>query len=129
MKVLVCGSRYWDDLPMIKARLREIPAYPVASLIHGGCKGADLQAAEAARILGFKSIQMFPANWIRDGPAAGPIRNRLMLDENPDIVLAFHDDYENSKGTRDLVEEARRRHVYKIEIIAHKAPPVSSVNG
>lgn len=51
----------------------------------------------------------FPANWTKHGKAAGPIRNREMLDENPDLVLAFHTDIENSKGTADTLCEAEDR--------------------
>jgi hypothetical protein len=35
-------------------------------------------------------IQSFPANWIKYGITAGPIRNLEMIKENPDLVLAFH---------------------------------------
>jgi hypothetical protein len=39
--------------------------------------------------------------------AAGPIRNEQMLvDEQPDLVVACHDHLERSKGTVDMVERA-----------------------
>jgi hypothetical protein len=56
-------------------------------------------------------VRAFPADWNRFGPAAGPIRNRLMLDENPDLVIAFHSDLSNSRGTADTVTEARSRKI------------------
>lgn len=31
----------------------------------------------------------FPANWDLHGKSAGPIRNSLMLNENPDACVAF----------------------------------------
>ena len=40
--------------------------------------------------------------------AAGPARNREMLKEKPDIVLAFHNDIEKSKGTKDMVMAANK---------------------
>lgn len=44
----------------------------------------------------------------REG-GAGPLRNRQMLDEVPDLVLAFHAEMQSSKGTKDCVLEANRR--------------------
>jgi hypothetical protein len=32
-----------------------------------------------------------------------------MLDTKPDLVIAFHEDIESSKGTKDCIKEARRR--------------------
>ena len=40
---------------------------------------------------------------------AGPIRNQLMLDQNPDIVIAVHNDPLLGKGTRDMVDRADRK--------------------
>ena len=37
------------------------------------------------------------------------VRNKKMLDMNPDLVIAFHDDIENSKGTKDCIKEAEKR--------------------
>lgn len=34
-----------------------------------------------------------------------------MLDMHPDIVLAFHSDFENSKGTRHMVALARNANI------------------
>lgn len=39
--------------------------------------------------------------------AAGVIRNREMLAEGPDVVLAFHADLAKAKGTRHMVRIAR----------------------
>lgn len=52
----------------------------------------------------------FPADWKQYGKAAGPIRNKQMLDEGqPDLVLCFHDDIEKSKGTKNMYELAKAR--------------------
>jgi hypothetical protein len=48
-----------------------------------------------------------PADWANHGKAAGPIRNRKMLDLKPDLVLAFHADLTNSKGTKDCSNPCR----------------------
>ena len=39
--------------------------------------------------------------------AAGPIRNQRMLVEGkPDLVIAFHDDLESSRGTKDMIKRS-----------------------
>jgi len=51
------------------------------------------------------------------GKAAGPIRNRQMinrLNPNTDEVLAYHEDLDKSKGTKHAVEVARQS---KIKVI------------
>lgn len=108
MKVLVCGSRTWDRSDFVAERLGQLP--PGAVVVHGKCpKGADLHAALHCTALGIKQLP-YPANWKRDGrKAAGPIRNRRMLNENPDIalVIAFWDGA--STGTKDMTDEASKR--------------------
>lgn len=74
-------------------------------------------AADFARQYGYPLIEI-PADWTTYGKAAGPIRNRQMLDLNPDIVIAFHNDITSSKGTKDTVTEAKRRGIPRVEIIS-----------
>lgn len=77
-------------------------------IIHGACKGVDMTADKVARKSGFH-ISSVPADWKTYGRAAGPIRNKQMLDMGADAVYAFHQDIENSKGTKDMVNCARER--------------------
>ncbi len=104
-KLLVCGDRNWTDKEAIYCRLRELGK---RIIIEGDARGADRLAGEVADELGYPHVKV-PANWNFYKKAAGPIRNRWMLDLVPDHVLAFHRDLENSKGTKDCVTEARRR--------------------
>lgn len=114
MKVLVCGDRYWNNVPKIKERLAKLPEGTL--ILHGCCRGADTLAGLAAMVLGLP-IQTFPADWEKHGLAAGPIRNRQMLDEKPDLVIAFHPDLSKSKGTADTVREAEKRGI-AVEIVS-----------
>ena len=50
-----------------------------------------------------------PAEWDTFGKAAGPIRNGWMLKMEPDLVLAFHNDIRQSKGTANMVSIARKK--------------------
>lgn len=102
MRVVVCGDRDWQDEEAIRQRLGELPSGTV--IIHGVARGADQLAGRVAQQLGFEVLE-FPADWRVFGKAAGPIRNRKMLEEGkPDLVIAFHPDLPVSKGTRNMVE-------------------------
>lgn len=109
MRLLVCGDRNWEDRAYLFAALDAVHnAYGVELVIEGEARGADLMArawAQGRHI----HYQARPALWELHGKAAGPIRNREMLaDGKPDAVIAFHHNLLNSKGTRDMVDVARR---------------------
>ena len=87
-------------------------------LLHGGARGADAAIARAAHQLGWCSLVM-PAQWQQHGRAAGPIRNRELLQQaiaramahsSPGsmasvLVVAFP----GGAGTASLVQQGRRR--------------------
>jgi hypothetical protein len=105
MRILVCGDRNWCNMSIIERELKKFPSDTV--VIHGAAKGADTLGGFVADKLGFK-VLVFPAKWGIYGKGAGPIRNQKMLDEGkPDLVLAFHENIDESKGTRDMVHRAR----------------------
>ncbi|WP_254959099.1 MULTISPECIES: hypothetical protein [unclassified Cyanobium] len=89
----------------------------VHRLFHGGARGADAAIARAAHQLGWPALAL-PAAWERHGRAAGPIRNRELLQlavaealahtspghSTSVLVLAFP----GGPGTASLVQLARR---------------------
>ena len=81
---------------------------PITALIQGGARGADSIARQAAQQLNIY-CKTYHADWKTYGRAGGPIRNRMMLDTKPDLVVAFHDNLDASRGTKDCVTEAKRR--------------------
>ena len=86
-------------------------------VLHGGARGADAAIGRAAGQLGWCSLAM-PAQWQQHGRAAGPIRNRELLQQaiaraeahaSPGslasvLVVAFP----GGPGTASLVQLARR---------------------
>ena len=96
-------------------------------VLHGGARGADAAIGRAAQQLGWSSAVM-PAQWERHGRAAGPIRNRELLEQaiaravahsSPScltsvLVVAFP----GGAGTASLVREARR-------MASHSPVPIS----
>jgi len=107
MKILVCGSRNWDRRKPIWEALGAVKKKKNVTVIHGTAKGADTLAGEIGWELGF-NIEKYPANWEKYGKAAGPLRNQKMIDKNPDVVLAFTEDLDSSRGTADTVRRAKK---------------------
>lgn len=104
MKVLVCGGRNFDDALTLGSWLGGIHKdHGITLIIEGGARGADFLARKFGEMQGIP-VKTFPADWDRHGKAAGPIRNKQMLDEGkPDVVLAF----DGGRGTANMVEQAK----------------------
>lgn len=103
-RIIICGGREWDDYYAIKSVIEKLPRNTV--IIHGACRGAD-KLAERACVKLRRRFKRYPADWIRYRRGAGPIRNTQMLvEERPVKVIAFHDDIENSTGTKDMIAQA-----------------------
>jgi hypothetical protein len=102
--VLVCGSRGWDRPDIIRERLKTLPLG--VEIIHGAARGADQMAASIAHSLGIPERAYVP-DWHHQGRRAGVLRNIEMLEQDPELVLAFWDG--ESTGTAHTVYEARKR--------------------
>jgi YspA, cpYpsA-related SLOG family len=112
MRVLVCGGRDFTDQALLEDRLAGIPA--VAVIVEGGALGADRLAREFGQQRGI-TVETFSADWEKHGRAAGPIRNKRMLNEgNPNLVVAFP----GGRRTANMVKQAREAGVRVIELAA-----------
>ena len=137
--VLVTGDRDWTDWELLYSVLDQ--ADPDI-LIEGEARGADKWSRNWAESRGFSPLEPnfhngvyvphssitgkvffpMPADWKRFKRAAGPIRNgqmatllKFFADAMYDCeVYAFHNDIENSKGTKDMVGRVK-----KLEIMIH----------
>jgi len=108
MRLLVCGSRCWDDADKIEEVLTRVTdGAAEVVLIHGAARGADRLGEQVGRRRGWR-IEAYPAEWERTGRRAGMDRNRWMLtDGRPDFVVAFLDERTKvSNGTRDMIRRA-----------------------
>ena len=105
MKILICGSRHFNDYDKLAKELESIVRPEWKTVIHGGAKGADSLGGLWAQANGFE-VQVFPADWDTYGKKAGPIRNQEMLKQNPDLVVAFL--APNSRGTKHMVSIAEK---------------------
>jgi hypothetical protein len=81
-RLLVTGSRTWDEIPAVEHALAVILArHPEGVLlVHGACaSGADaIAAAYADRTSGYHT-EAHPADWRRYGREAGQRRNAQMI--------------------------------------------------
>lgn len=106
-RIIVCGGRDFSDYEYFQRSMRSVLSqYQDVLLVSGHAKGADSLAERFAKEAGIP-IRVFPADWGTYGKAAGPIRNRQMLDfakeENP-VVIAFWD--RKSRGTKNMLRQA-----------------------
>jgi SLOG family YspA-like protein len=126
VKVLICGSRDWDDAvllfeecsQLVDEYRREIlhESYASVLVMHGDSGRADIWADAWAQ-LSHHDYKRFPAKWRVNGvynPQAGFERNIQMLDQEPDLVIAFQKN--ESKGTQHTINEARKRGI-PVEVI------------
>ena len=117
--ILVTGDRNW--IPYNATHFGTIQKilygfrkhHPI--IVHGAARGVDSIADYHARQLGYE-VRPHPAEWDKYHKAAGPIRNTEMLQEKPDLVLAFHNDLVNSKGTKNMVNQAVKAGIPTIHI-------------
>lgn len=111
----VTGGQKFTDRDLLFRSLDQIRNdwdWSITELRHGDCPtGADKFADEWAAERGVP-VRKFPAAWNAYGRAAGIIRNSVMADTMPDMVVAF----EGANGTRDMIKQAKRRHIHLIII-------------
>jgi hypothetical protein len=109
----------WSSIRVAQALFFHSGGRIVHGLFHGGARGADQAIAAAAERLGWPA-EAVPAQWARYGVAAGPVRNRVMLQRAITtasarsgksaisacgvLVIAFP----GHRGTASLLEQARR---------------------
>jgi hypothetical protein len=107
LRVLICGDRSWTNRGIIKeAVLKVLQTNDIEYIIEGGANGADRLGRSVAEEIGIP-VDTYYAKWQMYGKAAGRIRNKEMLNKGkPTLVLAFHNNIQNSKGTKNMIEIA-----------------------
>jgi YspA, cpYpsA-related SLOG family len=116
--LVVTGSRNWTEAGVIRQALQEqLAAHPEMTVHVGDARGADAITRAACSNLGIPFTVHY-ADWKKWGRAAGPMRNREMLNAaNPDLVIAFPA-ADESRGTRDCMAAAEAK---KIPVVVYGA--------
>jgi len=117
VRTIIAGSREGIGPEHVERALDSCP-WPVSEIVQGGARGVDTHAFNLGWARGIP-VRSFPADWSQHGKAAGPIRNRQML-EYAEALIAVWDG--NSRGTAHMVGIARTRGVPIHEVIVAKAP-------
>lgn len=102
MKLIIAGSRHFRDYNYVKECIEDSGLVP-SEIISGGATGVDSLAIRYATDMNIL-LTVVEANWITNGKAAGPIRNKKMA-ELGDILLAIRT---NGKGTQNMIKEMRK---------------------
>ena len=107
VRLIVCGGVDFNDYEYFRREMDRLVAfYEKISLVSGHAKGADTFAEKYAAEKNIP-IRVFPAEWKKYGRAAGPIRNRAMLEyarEETPVVAAFWNG--KSRGTGNMLKQA-----------------------
>ena len=107
-RVVIAGSRdynnYNEAKKFIDFCLLNIRRGNEIVIVSGGCRGADAIGKRYAKENGFK-IEKYPADWVKYGKSAGPLRNEQMA-KISDYVICFWDT--KSQGTKSMIEYAQR---------------------
>ena len=111
MRILITGGRDFDDRDLLWSTLDRLHAeHHFTALIHGDARGADRLAGEWAGERGIP-VLVCPEDRKRDGRGARSKRNRRMLAENPDLVVAFSHDSSSEHMTL-IAEDAGVKVIY-----------------
>lgn len=98
------GSRKWDLVPIISKHMYWFTrGWNDVTLLEGGATGADAIARGYALGQGWE-INTFLPNYSLHGSNAPHVRNQKMVDQRPDLVLAYI--REMSPGTVSTVQKA-----------------------
>lgn len=104
MKVAIVGSQGYKHLQRVIDYVQSLPLDTI--IVSGGAIGPDQVAEHTAKQRGMPEPIIFLPEWAKYGKPAGPIRNKLIVQE-ADKLVAFWD--QESKGTQSSIKFARER--------------------
>ena len=108
MKVIIAGGRKFDNYKLLVSKCdKALSVVPHVEIVSGGAIGADNLGQIYAIEKGY-DIKVFPADWLKYGKRAGPIRNEEMA-KYADALIAFWDG--KSKGTKHMIDLAKSNNI------------------
>lgn len=115
MKCVICGSRSITSYELLVEAIKD-SGFEITEVISGSARGADLLGERWAEENGVKLTRM-PAQWVKYGKRAGPLRNEEMARyAAPDgCMIALWDG--ESSGTQNSISLAQQ---YKLKLYVKK---------
>ena len=118
MKVIIAGSRNLGSWSQVTAAIVTSGfEQEMSEIVSGGARGVDRMGEHFASLYKIP-LKVFPADWNKNGKAAGPIRNAEMA-KYADALIAVWDG--ESRGTKNMIDEMEKLdkpvHVYQIETV------------
>lgn len=91
-RFMVTGSRGWRDKDTVKdALLKAHNDFPCEKpiVVHGACENSPDMIADAFALEQGWDVERYPADWHRNGAAAGFMRNQDMVELGATVCLGF----------------------------------------
>ena len=129
MKIVVCGTRQFNNYDLLKSKLDEFTKDFIdndieITIVHGAAPGADIMSEQYAKENGIK-YKSIPADWNnlnhpdayikinkqtgkKYDAKAGFRRNAKLLDL-ANMIIAFWDG--KSPGTKHMIDESNKRNI------------------
>jgi len=115
MKVLVSGDRHYTDSDNIGKVLKTLvgDSYPWSKsqhdeiqivIIHGS-KGAGRLAGKWAIELKYRNVEVSTDRKVHGKEYGSILNQKILVEHQPELVLAFHSKLNKSRGTKDLVRQ------------------------
>lgn len=106
MKCIIAGGRKFKDAILLKKEVDDFrDTHDITEIVSGHALGADSLGEAYANFYGIK-LTIFKADWDTYGRAAGPIRNKQMIDY-ADAIIVFWDG--KSRGTKNDIDLAKEK--------------------
>lgn len=119
-KVIICGSRDFDNYDLLKEKCDTILSRKKEEgeeivIVSGCARGADKLGEKYAEENGY-TVSKFPANWEKYGKRAGYLRNEQMAEE-ANACIAFLRTDKECKGTKNMISLARKKKLLVREVV------------
>lgn len=113
-RIMITGTRHFKNRDAVARLLRCFD--PQIDVIVGDCPtGVDFVVRSVCAELGLHCLA-YEADFRKHGDAAGPIRNKQMVQTGPDLCLAFFGRTDRNKGTTNAYQQAVAAGIPALEI-------------
>lgn len=103
MKTIIAGSRDIDDIVLVLEAVTK-SGFTITEVVSGKAPGVDTCGEEIAKEFDIP-IKEFPADWARNGRAAGHIRNEQMAKYSEALIAVWDG---RSPGTKNMIKIAKQ---------------------